>query len=228
MAMSAKPSTLPASLSDVELLAAIGDGDPRAAHDLMRRHNRTMYRTARAILRDDAEAEDAVQDAYMRAFRAAAEFRGDASVSTWLVRIAANEALMRRRRDARRAQVIPMDAEGGEALMEQVAGEESLGPEAGAWRGEMRAMLERHIDALPDLYRGVFMMRAVEEMTVDETAAALDLPEATVRTRFFRARALLRGALERDLDHALEDVFGFDGERCDRIVERVLAGLAAR
>ena len=133
---------------------------------------------------------------------------------------------MRRRREVRRAQVIPIDAEGGEALMAQVADDEASGPEMGAWRNEMRGLLERHIDALPDLYRTVFMMRAVEEMTVEETSTALELPEATVRTRFFRARALMRGALERDLDHALGDAFGFDGERCDRIVGRVLAGLA--
>jgi RNA polymerase sigma-70 factor (ECF subfamily) len=228
MRMATRPSAIPAPLSDSDLLERVRAGDARAAQELMRRHNRTLYRTARAILRDEAEAEDAVQDAYVHAFRSADGFRGESSVSTWLVRIAANEALMRRRRAVRRAQVIPIDAESGESLVEDVADDENLGPEAGAWRAEMRALLEHRIDALPDLYRAVFMMRAVEEMTVEETAAALGLPEATVRTRFFRARALLRGALERDLDHALEDVFGFDGARCDRIVERVLALLAGR
>lgn len=225
MDMSATPSSLPATISDAALLERIRTGDARAAHDLMRRHNRTLYRTARAILRDDAEAEDALQDGYLHAFRAAETFRGDSSVSTWLVRIVANEALMRRRRESRRAQVIPMDAEAGGALVEQVADDEASGPETQAFRGEMRRLLERQVDLLPDLYRTVFVMRAVEEMSVDETAAALDLPEATVRTRFFRARALMRGALERDLDHALGDAFGFDGARCDRIVERVLGRL---
>ena len=128
MDMTAQPSTLAASASDADLLERACRGDSRAAHDLMRRHNRTLYRTARAILRDDAEAEDAVQEAYLRAFRSAESFRGESSVSTWLVRIAANEALMRRRRDVRRAQVIPIDAEAGEALMEQVADDESSGP----------------------------------------------------------------------------------------------------
>lgn len=227
MGMSAQPSPLPKLPTDLDLLRRIGEGDSHAAEMLMRRHNRALYRTARAILRDDAEAEDAVQDAYLQAFRSAASFRGESSVSTWLVRIAANEALMRRRRDVRRAQVIPIDVESGESLMENVADESARGPESEAFGAEVRTLLERRIDELPDLYREVFMMRAVEEMTVEETAAALGLPEATVRTRFFRARALLRGSLERDLDSALGDVFAFAGERCDRIVAEVLQRLVA-
>ncbi len=214
-----------ASTPDEDLLRRIGHGDRHAAELLIRRHNRTLYRTARAILRDDTEAEDAVQEAYLHAFRAAGDFRGESSVSTWLVRIAANEALMRRRREARRAQVFPIDSQAGETLMENVADERSAGPEQEAFQGELRRLLEKRIDALPDLYRAVFMMRAVEEMTVEETAAALGLPDATVRTRFFRARALLRGTLEHDIDSALGDAFAFAGERCDRIVAGVLARL---
>lgn len=216
-----------ASLGDAELLQRIREGDARAAETLMRRHNRTLYRTARAILRDDAEAEDAVQDAYLQAFRHIGGFRGESSVSTWLVRIAANEALMRRRRNLRQAQVIPIDMQAGDSAMEQIADDNAAGPERKACNAELRRLLESRIDALPDLYREVFMLRAVEELTVGETSAALDLPAATVRTRFFRARALLRGSLERELDQGLADVFAFAGERCDRIVTHVLSRLRA-
>jgi len=212
--------------TDLELVERAQRGDPRAMELVMRRHNRVMYRAARAILRDDAEAEDAVQEAYLQAFRGLAGFRGESSLSTWLVRIAANQALMRRRRIARQAQVIPIDAESAEHVMEEVAEDEAAGPENEAWKGEVRAILEKRIDALPDDFRAVFVLRAVEELTVEETANALGIPEATVRTRFFRGRALLRSALERDMDEGLANAFGFDGERCDRIVARVLASMA--
>jgi RNA polymerase sigma-70 factor (ECF subfamily) len=214
-------------LTDVELVGRVRAGDARAMEPLMRRHNRTLYRTARAILRDDAEAEDAVQDAYIQAFRNLEAFRGDSSFSTWLVRIAANEALMRRRRNVRRSEVIPINHENGELLMEEIAQDKGAGPEQQTLGAEVRRLLEARIDALPDLYRAVFVMRAVEEMSVEETAAALELPPATVRTRFFRARALMRNSLEREVDQSLLDVFSFAGARCDRIVAGVLARLAA-
>jgi len=192
----------------------------------MRLHNRPMYRTARAILRDDAEAEDAVQEAYLRAFAALGEFRGESKLSTWLVRIAANEALMRRRSAARRAAVVPLRAEGEHAPEEQAMSQDP-GPEQNAQRAEMRRLLERRIDALPDDYRAVFVLRALEEMSVEETAAALGVPEATVRTRHFRARALLRESLAQEVDRNLEEAFSFAGARCDRIVANVLKRLGA-
>jgi RNA polymerase sigma-70 factor (ECF subfamily) len=212
--------------TDLELVERIRAGDTSAMEPLIRRHNRSLYRTARAILRDDTEAEDAVQDAYVQAFRGLADFRGDSSFSTWLVRIAANEALMRRRRNVRRSEVIPINPESGDLSMEEIAQDQAAGPELQALGAEVRRLLEQRIDALPDLYRAVFVMRAVEELSVEETAAALDLPAATVRTRFFRARALLRNSLEREVDDALLDAFAFDGERCDRIVARVIAAVA--
>jgi RNA polymerase sigma-70 factor (ECF subfamily) len=204
-------------LSDPELIESILAGDLRALEALMRRHNRILYRTARAILRDDAEAEDTVQEAYLRAYRALDTFRGESKLSTWLVRITANEALMRRRRrGASTAEVVPMDMAHDEP-----------GPEQDAMRGEMRKILEARIDALPDSYRGVFVLRALEELSVEETAAALEIPEATVRTRFFRARALLRESLARDIDRSLEDAFGFAGVRCERMVLNVMRILSA-
>jgi RNA polymerase sigma-70 factor (ECF subfamily) len=214
------------SASDADLVTLCRNGDRRAMEALMRRHNRTLYRTARAILRDDAEAEDAVQDAYIQAFRGLAGFRSDSSFSTWLVRIAANEALMRRRKRVRHAEVFPIDTAGREPRFHEQVAMDAPGPERQAMNGELRRMLEARIDALPDLYRAVFVLRAVEEFSVEEAAAALGLPEATVRTRFFRARGLLRAALADDVDCAMEEVFGFAGERCDRIVRHVLAALA--
>jgi RNA polymerase sigma-70 factor (ECF subfamily) len=213
-----------ARLTDAELIERICAGDLGALEALMRRHNRLLYRTARAILRDDAEAEDAVQEAYLRAYRAIESFRGEAAVGTWLVRITANEALMRRRRKAKSAVVVPMDA--AEMELNDAMSKEPL-PEAQALRSEMRRILEARIDALPDAYRAVFVLRALEELSVEDTAAALDIPEATVRTRFFRARGLLRESLARDIDRSLEDAFGFAGVRCDRIVARVLERIAA-
>ena len=223
--MSALPAIAKTTdLPDAQLAERAREGDKQAIEHLIRRYNRTLYRTARAILRDDAEAEDAVQDAYIQAFRGLATFRGDSSLGTWLTRIVANEALMRRRRNTRRSEVIPL-RDDGDTLMEEIPGAEGANPEREAIGNEVRGLLEKHIDALPDLYRAVFVLRAVEEMSVEETSAALGLPEATVRTRYFRARALLRNALERRVDDTLRETFAFDGERCDRIVAGVLARL---
>jgi len=209
-----------ADLKDTELIARILSGDMRAMETLMRLHNRTLYRTARSILRDDAEAEDAVQEAYIQAYRGLRTFRGESKLSTWLVRITANEALMRRRRNAGAA-MVPTDVE-----PDRLASDEA-GPEANAERCETRRLLEAHIDALPGPYRAVFVLRAVEEFNVEETAAALGIPDATVRTRYFRARRLLREWMPRDLDPALKGAFAFAGLRCDRIVRYVLVAIAS-
>jgi len=222
-----KPSVAPGE-GDAALAARCRDGDRAAMRVLMKRHNRALYRTARAILRDDAEAEDAVQEAWLRAFSSLDTFREESALSTWLIRIAANEALMKRRKAVRRAEIFPIDAASGDEPILEEASMPEDGPERTALRGEILRFLEGRIDALPDMYRAVFMMRAVEELSVEETAEVLGLPEATVRTRYFRARALMRASISGHLDHALEEVFGFDGERCDRIAERVIAALDRR
>lgn len=218
-----------ADLADPELAGCIAAGDRAAFEILMRRHNRTMYRAARGVLRDDAEAEDAVQDAWIDAWRAIGRFRGEAKLSTWLTRIAVNVALARRRKRNRSAEILRID---GEHDMDTIGDDEGTTPaperpDAAAARGETRALIERAVDALPDAFRAVFVLRAIEEMTVEEAAAALGIPEATVRTRFFRARGQLRETLAREIDVALEGAFGFAGARCDRIVARVLARLDA-
>ena len=219
-----KAIALPVTLSDTELSRRIAQGDMHALEQLMRLHNRTLFRTARAILRDDAEAEDAVQEAYLQAYRSIGSFRGDAKLSTWLVRIVANEALARRRKDVRRAAIVPIRGGGVEEreFETEVAVRAEDGPESQAQRSELRRLLEQKIDELPDAFRAVFMLRALEELPVDETAVVLGIPEATVRTRFFRARSLLREALSQEIDLTFDDAFAFLGERCDRIVANVL------
>ncbi|QAU33348.1 RNA polymerase sigma factor [Janthinobacterium sp. 17J80-10] len=214
--------------TDLDLVQGICAQVPHAFELLMRRHNQILYRTARSILRDDTEAEDVVQEAYLLAYRNIDKFRGDAKLSTWLTRIVINEAIARSRKNNRRAKVIRLDGETElngdptEANMNESAPES---PERAAMRAQARAMLEAKIDQLPDAFRTVFVLRALEEMSVEETATCLDIPEATVRTRFFRARGLLREALSREIDFAFEEAFTFDGERCDRIVAGVLARL---
>jgi len=197
--------------------------DAQAFERIMREHNRMLFRTARAILRDDAEAEDALQEAYVQAYHALPSFRGEAKLSTWLARIVANEALMRLRKQTRRAEIVPIQPAATVQELEQVSDTDmDNAPDASAARKELRLELESQIDALPDSYRTVFMLRAVEELSVEETAAILQIPPATVRTRFFRARSLLREALAQKIDLACEDAFSFAGSRCDRIVARVL------
>jgi RNA polymerase sigma-70 factor (ECF subfamily) len=213
--------------SDAGLAARAAGGDARAFALIMRRHNQLLFRTARSILRNDDEAEDALQEAYLRAWRAIGSFREEARLSTWLVRIVINEALAGLRRHG--AQVIPLDsaidtdAATGEPWDEA---DPDLQPERIAMRQEIRNLIESRIDRLPDAYRTVFMLRAVQEMSVSETAEALQLNEATVRTRFLRARGMLREHLSRDIDLALGDAFSFAGARCDRIVAGVLARLS--
>jgi RNA polymerase sigma-70 factor (ECF subfamily) len=230
--MKPAPGSLPHEVSDVELARRIEIDDCDALRIVMRRHNHQMlYRAARSILQDDADAEDAVQEAYVRAYQEIGGYRGDAKLSTWLVRIVINESLARLRRRKRAAEVIRIDVDlAREGDAEPADGQNAPAdrPDAEAMRAQTRRLLEQSIDALPSVFRTVFLLRAVEEMTVDETAVALDIPPATVRTRYFRARSLLREALAREIDFAMEDAFAFAGARCDRIVAGVLARLADR
>ena len=220
-------TTLSDGMADTDLAARAASGDDAAFERIMRRHHRLLFRTARSILKSDAEAEDALQEAYLRAWRSLGSFRSEARLSTWLVRIVINESLGRLRR--RGAQVLALDAtiDLADISMEDVMEDNPDDrPERAAMRSELRAMMEACIDALPEAFRTVFMLRAVEELSVEEVSAALGLPEATVRPRFFRARGLLREGLARDIDHAMADAFSFDGARCDRIVAGVMARLA--
>ena len=216
---------------DAALVVRVQRADPRAFAVLMRRYNRRLYRTARAILRDDTAAEDAVQEGYVAAWRHIGEFRGDAQIGTWLTRIVVNQALQALRKTRREQVVVLFDEPPDERERDTDAAiADSLAPgapENTMLRAEMRRLIERKIDDLPEAYRTVFMLREVEDMTVEETAAALGIPAATVRSRLFRAKARLRDALAEELDTATHEVFGFDGERCDRIVHAVLVRIGA-
>ena len=214
------------SATDVELANMAAAGNAPAFEAIMRRHNRLLFRTVRSILKSDADTEDAVQDAYLCAWRAMGNFRGDAKLSSWLVRIAINEAFKRVRRRASNVVAFGAAAESDEEPAEvAMQANDDERPDIAASRSEMRRLMEARIDQLPDLFRTVFMLRAVEEIPAQEVAALLGIPETTVRTRFFRARAQLRESLSRDMDFALEDAFSFAGVRCDRIVANVLASI---
>lgn len=212
-------------VSDTALAARIAAGDRGAFEQLMRRYNRRLFRVARATLGEDRDAEDALQDAYLAAYRSIASFRGGSTLSTWLTRIVLNECYARLRRTARRDNVVPITLSADGELPLDVPDTNAESPEQAAMREEIRQLLVRHVDALPSDLRTVFVMRSVEDLSVEETAQCLGIPEATVRTRHFRARALLRDSLTRDVDVAERELFEFDGARCDRIVANVLAAI---
>lgn len=213
---------------ELALVRRILAGDRDSFQHLMRLHNTALFRAARAIVRDDTDAEDVLQEAYIAVFRHLTDYRGESRLATWLTRIVINQALgrLRSRRRDNVVELLDDRPRGAPAPLEQAMDEDADGsPEAGAIRSELRSLLERKIDALPLAFRTAFILREVQEMTIEETAKCLAIPEATVRTRVFRARALLRASLAEELDVATTDVFRFAGVRCDRIVAGVLERL---
>ncbi len=204
--------------SDEQVLERVRAGDTALFELLMRRHNQQLYRAARAIVRDDSEAEDVVQQAYLLAFAHLDQFAGTARLSTWLTSIAVHEALGRRRRAARAPLALVECAD-------EVAdvSDDASGPEATLDRHELARLLERSIDALPEMYRTVLVLRDVQELDTAETATILGVSAETVRVRLFRARQLARTEVLERTGTAAGDVFAFDGARCDRIVAAVLA-----
>jgi RNA polymerase sigma-70 factor (ECF subfamily) len=224
--MTASPA---ADLTDAALVARAVKRDPDAMRTIMRRYNRRLYRIARGILGNDAEAEDAVQSAYMHAFRGLATFRGDAMLGTWLTRIVINEALGLRR-GQRPSLSLTAD------MMEPALGGEIIpfpgavphpDPERLIAQRQIQSAVERAIDELPVSFRAVLVARVLEEMSVEETAELLGLRPETVKTRLHRARRLLRQALERQIGPVLLDAFPYAGARCERMTERVIAALTA-
>jgi RNA polymerase sigma-70 factor, ECF subfamily len=213
---------------DEELVRLARNRSEPAFREIMRRHNRRLYRVARGVVGDPGEAEDVVQETYLRAFAKLSEFRGDAALSTWLTRIALNEALGRKRRQRPTVELSEIEAPGrtGNVVMFPMSSGPQ-DPEAAAAQAQMRRMLERAVDELPESFRLVFVMREVEEMSVEETAAYLELRPETVRTRLHRARRLLRKSLDERLSAALSEAFSFDGARCARMADAVMARLNA-
>jgi RNA polymerase sigma factor (sigma-70 family) len=216
-----------ASRQDAELVELALFGDREAFRHIMQRCNQRLFRVARGIAHDDAEAEDIVQEAYTRAFDKLSTFRGEASLLTWLTRIVINEA-RGRLRDARpTADLAHLDTVAADSHVipfRPKFGEED--PAAGAARAQIRRLIEQAIGELPASFRVVFVMREIEQCTVEETAAILDIRAETVKTRLHRARRLLRIALEDTLSTTLTEAFPFLGPRCQRMTETVLDRVA--
>jgi RNA polymerase sigma-70 factor, ECF subfamily len=210
-------------LGEGELARLAKAGDPEAFRAVMTRYNQRLFRMARSVVRDDSEAEDVLQEAYVRAFSAIGRFREEASLLTWLTRIVINEARGRLRR--RRPTVGLEMIETEDAAVIPFARPAAASPEADAARAETRRLMEAAIDELPEPFRLVFILRELEECSVEETAERLGLLPETVKTRLFRARKLLRRALEDKLMSSLAEAFPFLGARCQRITEAVLARL---
>jgi RNA polymerase sigma-70 factor (ECF subfamily) len=207
------------ALPDAEVVRRVRAGETSLFEVLMRRHNQRLFRVARAILRDDAEAEDAMQQAYVNAYCHLDQFAGRASVATWLSRISVHEAFARARR-RRSPEVQTMsdpDDDSSPALRAR-----GPDPEQQLLAGEIRALLESAIDALPESYRCTFVLREVEGLDTADTAESLGISEELVKTRLHRARALLRDQLYRRAGTQIADAFSFHLSRCDRVVSAVL------
>ena len=213
------------SIDDGGLVALVQGGDRGAFRQIMQRCNQRLYRVVRGVVDNDAEAEDVVQEAYAHAFEKLGSFRGDASITTWLTRIALNEAYGRLRKRRQTVDIEHVDVLAqmpGKVVMfpNQFGGED---PAAAAARQQLRHMLECAVDGLPESFRIVFVLREIEGCTVEETATALDIRPETVKTRLHRARRLLRKALQENVSTALTDAFPFLGPRCQRMTDSVMA-----
>jgi RNA polymerase sigma-70 factor (ECF subfamily) len=216
----------PPAEDELTLARRVAAGDRAAFEIIMRRYNRRLYRLARASLRDDSEAKDALQEAYLNAYRGIGSFRGEATLSTWLSRLVLNECGVRRRRSARRRDIIPLVSSDTSRTETESVADVAEGPDRAAARTQLRAILESKLGELPEALRVVFVLRSVEELSVAETAQALGIAEETVRVRHFRAKGMLREALAREIDLAETDLFEFGGVHCDSLVASVGAKLS--
>jgi RNA polymerase sigma-70 factor (ECF subfamily) len=220
-----------AAADDVELAGLAAQGDHDAFARIMRRYNQRLYRLAGSVMGDASEAEDVLQESYVRAFYAIATYAGAGSLGGWLARIVRNEAIDRvRARDSRRSHIaIEADLGGQSGEDETKVADIDLqavtDPQALASNAELRRLLEHAIQHLPEQFRTAFVLREVEGLSVEEAADYLGIPQATVKTRDHRARNLLRSYLTENIDATIPRTFPFLGARCDRLVEKVLARL---
>lgn len=205
-------------ISDADVVRRIVDGDTALFEILMRRYNQRMYRTVRAVLRSDEDAEDVLQQAYLNAFQHLRQFAGDSQFSTWLTRIVVNEALGRLRKRG-------TFTHGDDDVTLAIIDTKTPDPERQAASAEMREVMEQEVSALPDSLRVVFVMRDVEGLSTTETASGLDVSEDVVKTRLHRARATLRDNLYRRAGVTAESIFTFGNARCDRVVAAVMSHL---
>lgn len=213
------------ALSDEEIVARVKDGDTALYEIIMRRYNQRLYRVAVAVLRDYAEAEDVMQEAYVRAYQHLDQFAGRAAFSTWLTRIAVHEALKRVRLRNRNVSLDDVGHD-GEASMNNVE-EPSPDPEQNTSRAELCQLLQEVVLGLPEQYRTVIMLREIEGLRISEIAATLDLTEENVKVRLHRGRAMARGMIVGRIGTDARNAFPFMGVRCDRVVRTVLTRLAA-
>lgn len=217
-------------VTDSDILGDLREGSAQAFETLIRRYNRLMFRTARGIVHDDAEAQDVVQESFLRAFMNLHAFRGESSLSTWLTRIVINQALTQQRRLRRLILWKDVSMEKSDLALEDAFSTCATAPdtpETCAERRQVRERLESAILQLPPIYRCVFILRAVEGLSVEDTAQSLEITQMTVKTRFLRARAMLRTRLGDNLESAAPTVLAFAGKRCDDIVGYVLSTLRA-
>ena len=208
---------------DADLALRAAAKDATAIREILKSSNRRLYRIARAILRDDAEAEDAVQEAYIRAFSNIGGFKGESALSTWLSRIVMNEALgrLRQKKRAKRSGIsasMPGEAE----IIPFPLNSEAMDPERTMAQRQILRLVEQATDTLPEAFRTVFVARVIEGLSLEETAAILGIRPETVKTRLHRARGLLRAELEAAIGPVFLDAFPFAGRRCERLTEAVL------
>jgi RNA polymerase sigma-70 factor, ECF subfamily len=227
MRQSEVPRTPQAPSGDAELVRRALERDEAAVRAILKANNRRLFRLARGILRNDSEAEDVVQEAYVRAFTHLAEFRGASSLSTWLSRIAMNEALgrLRRARPGVELDALPESAHEAQIIPFPITTSAADDPEKSMARREIQNVIEGAIDELPGAFRLVFIARVVEGMSIEETAATFDLKPETVKTRLHRARAMLRDNIENRIGPVVMEAFPFAGRRCDGLTQAVLQRL---
>jgi len=208
------------TISDDDVVSRVRAGETGLYEMLMRRYNQRLFRVIRSVVMNDDEAEDVLQEAWVRAYEHLDQFAGRASFSTWVTRIAFHEALARTRKNRRWT---PLENPEGEIMAEAERRQTTAEtPEMQAERSQLGRMLQAAVDALPETYRSVFVLREVEQLSTTETAECLELSEEAVKTRLHRSRALLRRDLESRLGTAISEAYAFLGARCDRIVMRVL------
>src|SRR5262245_10744431 len=215
------------TLDDVELVELARRRNGEAFRIIMQRNNQRLYRVARSVVSNDSEAEDVVQEAYVNAFASLAKFRGEASLTTWLTRIALNEALGRLRRQRPMVDLEVLDAEptGNSQIVPFPLMTQDIDPERATAQHQIRHLIEGAIDDLPEIFRMAFVMRDVEGLSIEETADALGVEPATVKTRVHRARRQLRRALDAQLASTLTEAFPFQGKRCQKTADAVLRRL---
>ena len=218
--VAATPAT---ELADETIVERVRGGDVGLYEILVRRHNQRLYRTIRAILRDDRDVEDVMQQAYVDAYRHLDQFRGTASFATWLTRIAVNRAIRSGQGERRQLALVARDADPALAIEHTAA--PGVDPEHAMYGHELKEVLESLVDDLPEPFRVVFVMREVEGLTTAETAAGLSINEDTVKTRLHRAKRLLRDRLDRRLGPAVADIYPFHLSRCDRVVAGVMEAI---